>query len=267
MQPTPLYQPSATGGAYQLRYAWTGWPSRGKFSEPPPGFIDGIKPEWQRDGLKVLEHRWTDEMVQVVFSATPAASPEFIAARSKGRIDHALRQAGIDCSFSRKVAIRTVGDNTRADLESYLSQQVAHERFVDPRFEKTMEELAFVDERVDLSLPAESARGRYWYNLHLVFATAEHEPIHDLTILRSLKDAFIKVAAKKGHLLARLSVMPDHVHAMLRPLRKESPLETVFAYQNNLAHIVGRRRIWSDGYYVGTFSEYTMNAIRKHLPP
>ncbi len=80
--------------------------------------------------------------------------------------------------------------------------------------------------------------------------------------MRSLRDAFFKIALKKGHAVASLSVMPDHVHAALRPQRCETPLEVVFAYQNNLSYLIGRRRIWSDGYYVGTFGEYAMAAVR-----
>lgn len=58
--------------------------------------------------------------------------------------------------------------------------------------------------------------------------------------------------------------MPNHLHAMLRPEFHESPLDLVFAYQNNLAYMIEQGRIWSDGYYVGTFGEYSMNAVRKN---
>jgi REP element-mobilizing transposase RayT len=139
---------------------------------------------------------------------------------------------------------------------------VSQERFADPRFAETMADLTVVDPEVALSAPAASARGRYWYNLHLVLVVAGRSRIHDLALLRSLRDSFFKIAAKKGHAVARLSVLPDHLHAALRPQSHESPLEVVFAYQNNLAHITGRRRIWSDSYYVGTFGEYTMQAVR-----
>ena len=59
--------------------------------------------------------------------------------------------------------------------------------------------------------------------------------------------------------------MPDHLHAALRLQSHESPLDIVFAYQNNLAYVAGQRRIWSDGYYVGTFGEYAMPAVRKRV--
>ena len=33
-------------------------------------------------------------------------------------------------------------------------------------------------------------------------------------------------------------------------------------FLNNLAYSMGQVRVWQDGFYAGTFSEYDMNAIR-----
>ena len=262
MSPTPLYQPRSDDGAYQLRYSWTGWPAGGSFAARPERVIEESKSLWERDGLRVLEHRWTDALVQILFSARPDVSPEVMAARAKGRLDHALRAAKVQMPFSRKVALRAVGDNTRRDIEAYLARQVAKERFADPTFAQRVEELTVVDPRVDLSAPAESARGRYWYNLHLVLVVAGRVCIHDFDVLRGLRDAFLKIAAKKGHAVGSLAVMPDHLHAALRPPAGQTPLDIVFAYQNNLASMTGQGRIWSDGFYVGTFGDYAMSAVR-----
>ena len=146
-----------------------------------------------------------------------------------------------------------------------MERQVARGRFADERFAGQLQEFTVVDPAVDLALPAESARGRYWYNLHLVLCSGEHKPLGDIALLRALREGFFKVAAKKNHAVARLAVMPDHLHAELRPHTHETPLEVVYAYQNNLAYLAGQRKIWSDGFYVGTFGEYAMQAVRKQL--
>src|SRR4051812_17937379 len=114
--PQPLYRPTTENAAYQLRYAWTGWPSKQSFAEQPIDLIEVTKPDWERDGMRVLESRWTDEFVQILFSCTPDVAPERVAARAKGRLDHAMRDRGLSMPFSRKVAIRAVGDNTRRDV-------------------------------------------------------------------------------------------------------------------------------------------------------
>ena len=38
--------------------------------------------------------------------------------------------------------------------------------------------------------------------------------------------------------------------------------EVALAFQNNLAYALGQARIWADTYYVGTFGEYDMSAVR-----
>ncbi len=217
--------------------------------------------------MRLLEHHWSDEMVQLLFSTKPHVSPQFLAARAKGRLDHAGRKAGLSLSFSRKLAVRSVGDDTRRDVEAYIEKQVARERFADSRFETRLAQFTVHDSTVDLSQPTESVSGRYWYNLHLVLVAEGRTAIPDLQFLERLCDATQKVAVKKEHRLSRFSVMPDHLHAALRPLPDESPIDVVFGYQNNLAHMLKMGRIWMDSFYVGTFSEYAMHAVRASRPP
>ena len=165
--------------------------------------------------------------------------------------------------FSRKVAVRSIGDNTRREVEGYIAGQVEKEQFADEIFAKAMAEFTIVNPEVDLSRPSESACGRYWYNLHLVLVTEQRLRCSDRETLQSLRDGCMQIAAKKGHAVSRLSVMPDHLHLALRPAIEESPVDVVFAYQNNLAFLLGQKRVWQDSYYVGTFGEYTMQAVRK----
>lgn len=261
--PVPLYTPDKASGAYQLRFSWTGWPSEKLFRHQPVELIDATRPAWETDGLRVLEYRWTSEMVQILFSTLPTASPVFLAGRAKGRLDHALRQAGLKMEFSRKVAVRSIGDNTRSEVEAYVANQVANAHFADTDFAETLAEFTVLNPAVDLSQPSDSARGRYWYNLHLVLVTEDRSLTSDRATLRTIRDGCLQIANKKEHLLARLAVMPDHLHVALRPSIQESPLDVVFAYQNNLAFLLGQKRLWRDGYYVGTCSEYTTQAVRK----
>ena len=261
MQPVPLYSPVPDKIAFQLRFAWTAWPST-PFEQTPSELIETTKPLWEADGLRVLEHRWTAEQVQILFSCKPDVSPVFMATRAKGRLDHALRQAAINVAFNRKVSLRSIGDNTRRDVESYIERQVRKERFVDPRFAETMAEFTCEYPEVDLSQPAESARGRYWYNLHVVLIVESRGRISDTAVLRLFRDQSSRIAARKGHAISRIAVMPDHLHLALRGTIEESPSDIALAYQNNLAFALGQKRIWSDGFYVGTFSEYTTQAVR-----
>jgi REP element-mobilizing transposase RayT len=261
----PIYDPSRVDPAYHLRYSWTGWPSCGKFSSTPTDVLEGVAPLWEQDGIRLLEHRWTPEQIQVLFSTKPSVSPALLAARAKGRLDHALRTADLTMDFSRKIAVRSVGDNTRTEVEAYIEGQVGKEQFVDPEFERAMQAFTVVDHEVDLSAPASSARGRYWYNLHLVFVVEQRHRVYDPQCLTTIRESSLRIARKKGYAISRLAVMPDHLHVALRGDQGQSPNEIVYAFQNNLAYAIGQRHLWEDTFYVGTFGEYDMDAVRQNM--
>ncbi len=57
----------------------------------------------------------------------------------------------------------------------------------------------------------------------------------------------------------------SHIHAALRAEAGTAPPEIAFCYQNNLAHLLRLGRVWSTGFYVGTFGEYSMQAVRNRV--
>lgn len=106
MLPEPLYRPTDLRPAYQLRYGWTGWPSKAPFPcDLLSRLLPAIAPEWENDGLRVLELVLSAEQIQLTLSTTPQVSPVTLAMRVKGRIQHHWRQSGIRMDFSRKLAV------------------------------------------------------------------------------------------------------------------------------------------------------------------
>ena len=197
-----------------------------------------------------------------MLSASPIISPVMLAQRVKGRLDHAIRQAKLTLSFSLKLAVRSVGENRRVDVERYIQEQVRRERFADPNFERKLKSFSIVNADVDLAEPTASARGRYWYNLHLVLVTEFRHRMTDFDQLALLRDTCNRIAVKKGFAISTLSLMPDHLHIALRGNIEQSPAEIGRCFQNNLAYVV-EDRLWMDGFYVGTFGEYNMDAVRR----
>jgi REP element-mobilizing transposase RayT len=182
--------------------------------------------------------------------------------RVKGRLQHALRKCGMPVEFSRKVSFRSLGENTSDVVERYIRGQVGKGDFADPRFREIMRRFTIVSDDVRLAEPSESNSGRYWYDLHLVLVVADRFRITDPEQLGRIRDAVLTVAAEGGHRIAALSVMPDHVHMALRGNIERSPEEIALAFQNGLARAAGCR-VWQDGFYVGTFSEYDLDVIRR----
>lgn len=186
-----------------------------------------------------------------------------MAARAKGRLQHALRTVGAPVTLSRKVSIRTVGDNTTQSVEGYIRAQVRNAQFVDSRFAEFLEQFTTVNSRVNLQHPTETSSGRYWYNLHLVWLTEGRYRIVDEQALKTIRDGSFRIAEKKDYKIGAVSVMPDHLHIALRGNLEHSPEQIALAFQNSLAHMLNRGAVWQPGFYVGTFGEYNMRAIRE----
>jgi hypothetical protein len=106
----------------------------------------------------------------LTFSAKPEVAPVLVASRVKGRLQYTLRKAGLPVQFSRKLAIRSIGDNCTNDVQQYIRSQVANAAFADPDFANRLQQCTVADAGVVLSEPTETESGRYWYNLHVVLA-------------------------------------------------------------------------------------------------
>jgi len=217
---------------------------------------------WEDDGLRKLEQTWSPQLIQFTFSVRPQVCPVFFAARVKGRLQHALRKAGLTTQFSRKVGVRTIGKNHRTEVETYIERQVQKEPLADPRFRDLLREFTVTVPGVDLTAATATNSGRYWYNLHLVLVTAARYRVGDPVLLGTIRDWCFKIADKKGYAISRVSVMPDHLHTCLRGNIAHSPEEVALAFLNNLAFALGQKPIWEPCYYVGTFGEYDMGAVR-----
>ena len=255
MKPEPFYTGRNLNPAYSLRYAWAGWPSGTCFQGlADDQILKHLGESWEADGLRLLEWNWSDTKIQLTFSTTPKTSPVFLATRAKGRLQDALRKAGSPQKFSRKLSVRSIGDNMTVEVENYIKNQVKSELFVDPAFARKMEELILVNPSVDLSAPTSSGRGMYWYNLHLVLVVRQRSQIADLDRLMRIRDGCSRIAIKKAYGISTLSVMLDHLHVALRGDHRQSPVEIALAFQNNLAHLAGEA-LWTENFYAGTFSK------------
>ncbi|PKN29314.1 MAG: hypothetical protein CVU64_08885 [Deltaproteobacteria bacterium HGW-Deltaproteobacteria-21] len=258
-----LYTAHNLRPAFSLHYDWTGWPTSGTtLPLQTVAVARETAPLWENDGLHLLKPHATAGKVQILFSVTPQVCPTLFCQRVKGRLQHALRKCGAPVNFSRKVSFRSLGENTSEVVENYIRGQVGKADFADPRFRETMRRFTVVSDDVRLADPSESNSGRYWYNLHLVLVVAERYRFTDPEQLGRFRDAALAMATESGHRMAALSVMPDHVHMALRGSIEQSPEEIALAFQNGLARAAGCR-VWQDGYYAGTFSEYDLNVIRR----
>lgn len=263
MTPQPHYLAEDIDPNYRLYYDWTGWPSKTSLpAEPDDPFFDALADQWEGDGIRPLEWNWSSQQVQLCASVQPSVAPVTLAARLKGRLQHALRKAGTPVKFSRKLSVVTVGESSSQKVGTYIEGQVDREEFADPAFAEFLEQFTVCNTAVDLSDATKTGSGRYWYNLHIVLVCRDRYRVTDEDSLTTLRDGSLKISEKKGHRIARLSVMPDHLHMALRGDVSQSPEEIALAYMNNLAHLMGQVLFFEPSYHVSTFGEYDMWAIR-----
>ncbi|HMP74648.1 MAG TPA: hypothetical protein PKE55_15440, partial [Kiritimatiellia bacterium] len=246
-----------------LYYSWSGWPTEGaKFPpEPDAEWWNDLQTAYQPDKIKLMAKVWKEDSVQLTFSVDPDTSPVFFTARVKGRLQHALRAMGTPVAFSRKVAMRSLGKNDTTVVENYLRDQLEKESFVDLRYEQRLAAAAYENEALDLSLPRETNSGRYWYNLHLVATTIGRYRLSHPGLIGGMSGAMQVWARVHGHQLRSLAVMPDHLHFAIRGNIENSPsliAETLWSALHR--HMQGV--VYSDRMYAGTFSEYSLHAVR-----
>ena len=258
-----LYTAGNAMAAYRLHYLWTSWLREGGELPWPRDLSASLESAWERDGLRCMRATRTRERVQILFSTLPNVAPVLLAARAKGRLTHALRLRGIRHRFSRKLSVRTIGENTRGQVEHYVESQVPSARWVDARFESLLSRFTTACDDVNLREPTIVRSGRYWYDLHVVLCTDWGHRFTDARSLGTLHESAVMVARRGGHSLSRLSVMPDHMHLVLRGKLECSPEEIVGEFQNGVCLGALGQHIWRDTYYVGTMGEYNMEFIRR----
>jgi len=246
-----------------LFYSWTGWPKEGGSFPPtlPASLATDLTAAWNSDGLNVHSYEPAPNRIQITFAVRPDIAPVFCAARAKGRLQHALRKAGLPCEFSRKTSVRALGKNISSIVIQYVQEQLAHVDLADPKYRDLLARHAYEDAAVDLDQPSELSRSRYWYNLHLVFVTAARYRVGREAFLSRLRDSFLDAAKNQRCLVRALSIMPDHVHIAVRGDPERSPKEMGLALQNESARAAGCR-FWQDAFYIGTFSVYNLDAIQ-----
>ena len=158
--------------------------------------------------------------------------------------------------------MRSVDENTSADVENYIQKQISNERFIDRKFADSIGPFTQTFPDVDTSRPIHATRGRYWYNLHIVLVHAERFRFNRIEQFRRSFDGAREITTKNGYSLSAISVMPDHLHLSVVGLEQESPETIVLEFQNSLSTAHGQGAMWCANYFVGTMGEYNMNAIR-----
>jgi REP element-mobilizing transposase RayT len=255
----PIYTPDNTNPAYQLNWGLTLFWRQSPV--PDRNWLSALKEVTESDCVRVLKHQVTSqEASQFFISTKPSVSPPQLIRSVKGRLQHLIRQQ-LPKAFRRNYCLRSIGSATRETVEEYVANQRGHHRMADPRVQERLAEFQKSFPRVDLSKPAFSAHGEYWYNLHLVIVNAERWMEIRHGVLRGLLDMVQSAASKHAHRLSHMALLADHLHLTLGCPIDQSPEEIALGYLNNCAYACGMKPVFRMSYYVGTIGEYDRGAV------
>jgi putative transposase len=165
---------------------------------------------------------------------------------------------------------RSVGLVRTSAVRTYLDQQAEHHgyacRIRPPVYRYKAEEattLAASHAFVDLTH-------------HLVLSTNKRKSVFDSVVGKALADYWLRVATKHGFAIDRLSLVPDHVHLIVRILPRMSIEECALFLMNNGQHFIGKNypqiliqagidQLWQPSAYAGTCGDYTTGLIQQWL--
>jgi REP-associated tyrosine transposase len=211
------------------------------------------------NGFHLLEKDCQPEHVQLIMSLRPDQQISDVLKRLKGRSSAAICQEfGLAAPlWARGYLARSVGRVRIQAVKQYIDRQAEHHgysaRALPPVFRfrtPALRVLATAHASFDLSH-------------HLVLATRFRRGIFDSKTAHGLVDYWLKVAAERGFAVDQATIVPDHVHLLVRITPKISIEQAALSLMNNGQYFLGKHfpitlveagvdQLWQPSAYVGT---------------
>lgn len=254
-------QQSSMDIAYCLRYAFTCWLDQDIPFQLLQVALLQTQKALEKSKLRVLRTRYCNEQLQMVLSCRPGHSAFEIARHTKSQIAFDLKQHDIRTAIKRKFILRRVGENTSKDLEQYLQRQVERRDYVDDRFSASLTPYT-KSFRTDHSMCFSTTHGRYWNDIHLVVSTQDSFCVVHSRVWDELCELAKSWLEDSSNLLSSISLLPDHLHLLIRLDVNSTPYEVGSGLITQLNSLRSMPNIYRPKFYVGTYGAYSMTAVR-----
>jgi len=172
--------------------------------------------------------------------------------------------------WERGYLARSVGHVRVATVKQYLDEQAEHHgyslRLRPPVFRY----------RAEQAVMLAAAHASFELKHHLVFATRYRVAVFDSGLGEALCKYWLRVANKRGFAIDRISIVPDHIHLLVRSVPKIAIEECALSLLNNGQYFVGKRAphtlvqvgiegLWQASAYAGTTGQLTTALLKKFL--
>jgi putative transposase len=222
--------------------------------------------------LHLIEKDYQPKHVQLVLSLRPSQLISDALKRLKGRSSAAICQEFglLPPLWARGYLVRSAGRVRIEATKRYLDSQGEHHgysrRALPPvfRFKSTEPEVL------------STAHASFDLTHHLVLATRFRRGVFDSKTGQALVNYWIKVAAKHGFAVDQATILPDHVHLLVRTTPKISVEQAALSLMNNGQYFVAKHfpralveakidQLWQPSAYVGTCGELTTALLKAFL--
>lgn len=223
-------------------------------------------------GYHSLRTKLTLPNAQLILSLRPEHQISDVLKKLKGESSRLLCcELGITAPlWARGYLARSTGRAKSSAVRKYLETQAEHHgyahRFLPPVY------------RYSAAIPKMLTVAHASFDLkhHLVFGTKFRHGIFDSKLGEALVKYWLKVAAKHRFALDQATVVPDHVHLLVRITPKMSIEECALLLMNNGQYFVGKHcperlihakldQLWQASAYAGTCGELSTGMLKRFL--
>ena len=260
--------------AYQLHYylCFRTHRRRLAFEGKTAQLIDVLDDICSRHGYHLLKCQPRPDQLRCLLSLKP---DQTIANVMKTIKTNSSRESCIQLGLTAPVWARgylakSIGRVRLDAVRNYLEQQSKHHGY-DSRIRPPVY-------RYRTTSPIQLKATHAWFDLnhHVVLSTKQRQGVFTSDLGRALSDYWLTVAAMRGFAIDQISVVPDHVHLLVRITAKMSIEECVLSLMNNEQHFIGKNfpqvlielglnQLWEASAYAGTCGELTTALLKAWL--
>jgi putative transposase len=226
----------------------------------------------QRHDYHLLECQPYPEHLRCLLSLRPEQVISSVIQTVKANSSRAVSvQLGLVAPvWARGYLARSVGRVPLGVVKEYLLQQAEHHGYA-ARLQPPVYRY-----RTAAPVPLTAQHASFDLHHHLVFATRYRRGIFSSRMGAALAQYWLKVAGKHGFAIDQMTLVPDHVHLLVRIVPKMSIADCVLALLNNAQHFIGKNypqalveagveQLWQASVYAGTRGQYTTALIKAWL--
>jgi len=172
--------------------------------------------------------------------------------------------------WERGYLARSAGRMKISAVRQYLEQQATHHGYANRVLPPVYRY------RAVHPVALKAAHGMFDLTHHVVLATRFRRGVFTSSVGEALSNYWLRVASKREFAIDQISLVPDHVHAIVRIVPKMSIEECVLSLMNNGQHFIGNHypellietgldQLWESSAYAGTCGEVTTALLKTWL--